>query len=429
MLFSEEEQKRIDVIEKKLDIKLDLWQKRIIIHDGDIQLRLGRQTGKTTGVAIKIWEIAINNPNKTYLVMAASLRQSGWLYDKIIGLFANHSEDMIVGEPTRTKIVLTNGTTIYCVPAGRTGYTVRGYTIDGLIVDEAAYVPDPVWDAVIPMLATTNGWQIILGTPFGKAGYYYDCEKDPDFLHIHRSSELCPRIPKSFLQKQKETRSRLYYKREYLAEYTSDDTQLFPYELINRSCTFLEWNYKKQYSKHRRYYLGVDIARYGGDENSFCVVELFPDKTLKLVHVDTTRRVALTDTMGRVLELHKRFNFNRIFVDDAGVGAGVADLLTEKLGRRVVGLNNARASNTSKDSQRVKILKEDLYNNLLLLMEQKRIQLIDSPQLRQSLASVQYEYTSQTGRLRIFGKYTHIAEGLIRACYCLKNKGLNIWAA
>jgi len=90
-----------------------------------------------------------------------------------------------------------------------------------------------------------------------------------------------------------------------------------------------------------------------------------------------------------------------------------------------VAINNAARSIDNKD-RRKKILKEDLYNNLLTLMEHGKIDLIESPELFQSLKSIQYEYTD-AGKIEIYGNYSHIAEALIRAAWCMKDKTLNIY--
>ena len=65
-------------------------------------------------------------------------------------------------------------------------------------------------------------------------------------------------------------------------------------------------------------------------------------------------------------------------------------------------------------------------------MEKGKISLFKSPEIKQSLKSIQYEYTAEKDKkgkkiLRIWGKYTHIAEALIRAAWCNHVKGLNIW--
>ena len=76
----------------------------------------------------------------------------------------------------------------------------------------------------------------------------------------------------------------------------------------------------------------------------------------------------------------------------------------------------------------IEVYKEDLYNNLLRLMEQGKIKLLDDPEIFLSLKSIQYEYVTKEGqptRRRIFGNYSHIAEGLIRAAWCTNDKSLS----
>jgi hypothetical protein len=59
-------------------------------------------------------------------------------------------------------------------------------------------------------------------------------------------------------------------------------------------------------------------------------------------------------------------------------------------------------------------------------MERGELALLDDAEVFQSLKSVQYEYTDD-GNIKIFGKYTHICEGLIRAAWGTKDKSLNIY--
>ena len=113
------------------------------------------------------------------------------------------------------------------------------------------------------------------------------------------------------------------------------------------------------------------------------------------------------------------------------MGIGVYDILfeDEQTRRKVIAINNARRSidkeKGQKNFRKVHLMKEDLYLNLRNLMEKKQIQLFNSPELRQSLRSIQYE--NEGGVLKIYGTYTHIVEALIRAAWCSKDKSLNIW--
>jgi len=421
------------------DFKWDSWQEAVLSHNGNITIRSGRQVGKSEVISAKSCKFALENPGTTTLIIAASQRQSSLLFEKVRANFDKHiSEtgiDIFKEPPTLTRILLTNGSKIYSLPAGRTGYFIRGFTIDLLIADEAAYIPEEVWKAVIPMIAVSKkmrgmGFIILLSTPFGKGGYFYDSFHDVDFRQFHISSEACPRIPKDFLAKEKQRLTKAEYMQEYQGEFTDEWNQFFNTTLIKQCMTFMDWSMVEDRRPGGRFYLGVDIARYGGDENAFVVCELVKTD-LKIVKVFTTARITTTDTIGRVIEIDKHFNFAKIFVDDSGVGGSVTDILIEKLGRKVMGINNAsKRVQVQGEEKKRGILKEDLYSNALMLMETGKLTLINDLSLLKSLKSITYEYTAGGGssrNIRIFGDYAHIAEAMVRACWCVKERGLDIY--
>lgn len=408
----------------------DPWQRQVLDHEGNITIRSGRQVGKSEVISAKAAKFASENPGTITLIIAASQRQSSLLFEKVRGNI-DRMGDIYAEPPTLTRIVLKNKSRIYSLPAGRTGYFIRGFTIDMLIADEAAYIPETVWTAVIPMIAVSRkargmGYIVLLSTPFGKGGYFYSSFGDPDFKSFHVSSEDCVRIPKDFLKKEKSRMTKEEYRREYQGEFTDDWHQFFPTDLIMKCMTFIEWSKKEDYKLAARYYLGVDIARYGGDENAFVVCELHKDK-LKIVRVFTTERISTTDTIGRIEAIDKEFQFKKIFIDDGGVGGAVTDVLISRLGRKVMGLNNASKRVEVQGEEKKKgILKEDLYSNALMLMETGKLELISDPGLLRSLKSVTFEYT-ENARVKIYGDYAHIAEAMIRACWCLKERGLDLY--
>ena len=417
----------------------DRWQREVIEHEGNVTLRTGRQVGKSTVVAERAVRFALGNVGVVILVIAASQRQAGLLFEKVRGTLELHEGESIFKEPpTLTKILLTNGSKILCLPAGKTGHFIRGYTVDLLIADEAAYIPEVVWNSVIPMIAVSRktrgfGWLFLLSTPFGKGGFFYNSFSDPDFRQWHVSSEDCPRIPRSLLLKEKKRMSKVAYAQEWKGEFMEDWDQFFPTDLLRRQMTFIEWD-KSQRWPGSSFYLGVDVARYGGDENAFVVVELMPSSTgkdrLRAVKCITTERVSTTDTIGRVRELDRVWSFRKIFVDDAGVGGAVTDVLQDKLGKRKVqGLNNASKSiEIQGEEKRRAVLKEDLYSNVLVLLEQHQLELISDLKLLRSMRSITFEYSEKiAGRVRIFGDYSHLAEALVRACWCVKERGLSVY--
>ena len=408
----------------------DSWQRKVLAHEGNLVCRVGRQSGKSEVISEKAMRFARDNSGTTTLVIAATQRQASLLFEKI------RFRCDVLGDyfelPTLTRIILNNGSRIYCVPAGRTGYGIRGYTVDLLIADEAPYIPEAVWNAVTPMMAVSKrtkgfGWTILIGTPFGKGGYYYESCFDKDFLHIHFSTEDCVRTDKAFLAKERKRMTKMFYRQEYLAEFTDEYHQYFSTSLIKSCMTFIEWSRDVDGLFGASYYLGQDLARLGGDEIADVVVEL-SGKCLKAVKCMTVDKLRATETVGQTIALDKVWCFKKIFTDSGGLGGPILDLMQDRLGKRkVVGLNNAtKGVFVAGDDRRQKLLKEDLYSNCLLLMETGRLQLIADPDLLRSLKSITYEYTVE-GRFKIKGSYSHLSEALVRACWCVKDRGLSLY--
>jgi hypothetical protein len=409
-------------------MELDPWQKTILESDTDIVVRSGRQVGKSTIIAKKAADYALKNSEKTILIIASVERQAYLLFEKVLNEIWEHNYKSICkgkDRPTKHKIQLTNGSTIYCMPTGMSGYGIRGYTVDLLIADEAAFIPEAVWTAVTPMLSVTGGKKILISTPFGKGGYFYDCFNDDNYTKFHISSEDCERIPKEFLERERKRMTKLQFAQEYLGEFVDELRQYFPTELIQKICIL-----QTAPTISGNTFLGVDVARQGGDESVLVSLDR-KDKSLNQIDLEVSANSYLTDTARLIKKLDSNRNFKKIYIDDGGMGVGVFDYLLEEeqVKRKIVAINNASRSLDVKETpQRKRLMKEDLYSNLLGLMERGEIQLYDNEELKQSLKSVQYEY-SEDGTIKIFGNYTHITEAIIRAAWCVKDKSLNIWVA
>ena len=300
-----------------------------------------------------------------------------------------------------------------------------GFTIDLLIADEAAFIPEEVWNSIVPALAITRGNIWLLSTPFVKEGYYYNCFEDPSFTAFHQSSEDCPRRDEVFLARQKATLTKGQYAQMYLGEFIDELCQFFPTDLIKRCMTLKNEN--SMIVPYGDIFLGLDVARMGMDESVLTSVIRRNDK-LKMIDMEITEKTLLTETALRCKMKDKIFNYKKMYIDATGVGAGVLDILLEdpQTKRRVIAIENSTKSLDVEDPpQRKKLMKEDLYNNLKKLMENGEIELFDNPNILLSLKSIQFEYKDD--RLKIDGNYAHITESLVRAAWCMKDKSLNIW--
>ncbi len=404
---------------------LDKWQEEVIKTKGNMCLRSGRQVGKSTVIGLKSAKYALENANKLIMVISKTERQAGLLFSKI--LFNIHQISRISikkgkDRPTKHKIVLKNGSTIHCLPAGDTGFGIMGFTIDLLIADEAAFIPEEVWNSVIPALAITRGNIWLLSTPFLKQGYYFECFQDPTFTAFHTSSEDCPRKDEVFLAHKKETLTKAQYAQMYLGEFRDEFTRFFSEDLIKKCCVLK----RREFVYSGKYYIGCDVGRKI-DAFTFEIVEL---RKNKLIHVENIIDLdkPIPESARKIIELNTKYNFRKEYIDSGGMGIAVCDILREDPlnKRKVVEINNASRP-YNKEENKKKILKEDLYNNLKRLMEQGKIQLLKDDEVKASLRCIQKEYNEITGRIKIGGNDAHVCEGLIRATWGIKDKSLNIY--
>lgn len=415
-------------------MKLDKWQEEVLKTKGNICVRAGRQVGKSTAIALKAAKYALENPKKLVMIISKTERQAGLLFSKILSNLNRLGKNQILkgkDRPTKHRISLKNGTVIHSLPCGDTGFGIMGFTIDLLIADEAAFIPEEVWNSIIPAMAITRGDIWLLSTPYVKEGYFYNCFTDPNFTSFHVSSEDCPRKDQAFLDRQKEILTKAQYAQMYLGQFVDEIKQFFSDELISQCCVLKR---RKEILKGRKYYLGCDVARMDRDEFTY---EIFEKREDRLIHVESiiTKNIPLTDSSKRIIALNRQYDFRKIYIDSGGMGIAVCDMLrdNEETKRKVVEINNAsriydidRMGKTNKEKKK-KIMKEELYNNLKRLMETGKIQLLDDDEIKASLKSIQAEHSRETGKLQIWGNYSHIVEGIIRAAWCEKDKSLNIY--
>jgi hypothetical protein len=406
-------------------MKLDPWQEEVMRTKGNICLRSGRQVGKSTVIAEKAARFALNNENKLIMVISKTERQAGLLFAKILNNIHNIDKKQIKkgkDRPTKHLINLRNGSTIHSLPAGDTGFGIMGFTIDLLIADEAAFIPEEVWNSVTPALAVTRGNIWLLSTPYVKEGYYYECFSDPTFTAFHTSSEDCPRKDQAFLDHKKKTLTKARYAQMYLGEFVDELRQFFPDELIKHRCIG-----KRRAMQPGNYYLGCDVARFDKDEFTFEILDRV-DKN-NLIHVENivTNNVPIPESTRRIISLNKVYNFKKEYIDSGGMGITVCDLLRESPENRkkVIEINNATRIYNVEEGRKI-IKKEELYHNLKRLMEKGEITLLDDDEVKASLKCIQAEHNKETGKLKIWGEDSHIVEGLIRAAECSKAKDINI---
>ena len=134
-------------------------------------LNCSRQWGKSTVGAAMAVRRAMAKPRGVILVAAPSRRQSAELVEKAREM-AERAGIRVRGDgKNRDSLVFPNRSRIIALP-GRPS-TIRGYAAALVLIDEAGYVDDRLYEALRPMLAATKGDLWMMSTPNGRQGFFY----------------------------------------------------------------------------------------------------------------------------------------------------------------------------------------------------------------------------------------------------------------
>lgn len=343
-----------------------------------IAVRAARQVGKSVMASVKILYQAFMFPRQEILVVAPFQRQASLLFWKIknILLTNEYIRSKVIRE-TLTQIHFDNGSAIHCIPGGRLGKSITGFSPQMLLADEDAVMPDEVWEQLEPCVRVSKGQIIRLSTPFGKQGEFYrSFLPGSGYRTFHIRASDCSRYSKEDLKLLKKTKDEFYYQTMYEGEFVEEADNYFPLSLIKDRIHEVE----HEGPEGKNYILGVDFARYGHSRTVYMVAE-FDGKTVNVVKIIATSKKPLNEAIGRITSLHNDYIFENIYVDDSTIGGGPIDVLIEK-GLPIVRCNFHQAN------------KAKLYKRLKFLMERKKITYPDDEDLKMEMANLKYKYSS-----------------------------------
>jgi hypothetical protein len=225
---------------RAVGLEPDTWQEALLRSTCDrVLLNCCRQSGKSTMTALIALHRALYHPGSLILCLAPALRQSQELFGKVLGFYRDLGRPVAPQAERKLSLELENDSRIVTLPG--TEKTIRGFSGAALlIVDEAARVDDELYFAVRPMLAVSGGALILLTTPHGKRGVFYEewtREPGEGWERYEVRAEECERIPNTFLEEERRVLPAWIFRQEYECSFEDTEDQLFGYELVQSSIT------------------------------------------------------------------------------------------------------------------------------------------------------------------------------------------------
>lgn len=385
-------------VKQVLGVEPFSYQKEFMDHPSSRKSFVsGRQVGKSRTAAWLGLHRAVTHPDETILITADAQRQASELFSALRSEMSNagiSDEAWGVDRDTQTQIEFDNGSRILCLPTGRNGNKIRGYTADMVIVDEAAFVEDEIIEDVIePMMFVSDGHLILTSTPWGTSGYFYDKSTswaladgkystwDPDTGGI--SSYENPLIDDEEVDEYKEGKTRVQVKQEVMGDFISNVDVFFPPELI-RKCMVTSPEREVD-----RVHLGADLAGSGQDESVFMLI----DEAGNVFSLES-HDISVMESAERIRALHNIYDFESIVVDRTGLGEGPVETLKAEIGRIV------------DDEYLTTQKKQSVYQTLKYEMEAGNIRFPHDEKLKNQMEAI-VPNTTKNGNLSLHAEHGH----------------------
>jgi len=245
-----------------------------------------RQLGISTIVAAyAIWQ-ALFYKNKNILIIATKLAVAQNFVKKVKVAIQALPPWLILSPITsnnKQQVVFANGSSIKAIPTSEDAG--RSEALSLLIIDEAAFVRnfDELWTGLYPTLST-GGRAIILSTPNGVGGQYYDLwvgaeQKTNVFNPIKLSWDVHPERDTAWFDAETKNMSPKQIAQELLCDFAASGDTFFqnedldwvrsrtkaPIEMTGPNQEVWVWRYPREGHK---YVLSADVARGDGADSS-----------------------------------------------------------------------------------------------------------------------------------------------------------------
>lgn len=374
----------------------DIWN-FFCKSNGDIDLGSGkvavvkstRQSGKSFLAQMLLIAVSFSKNGAISAIYEPSLGQSRVQFKAVVN--ALKGSDLIKNaNSSLLEIEFVNGSTIYFKS---TEQSSRGYTVDFLILDEAAWLREDEIYSILPLASAKNAIILVASTPFISDGYFYTLYnqglKPTEFLKSFDWSKE-PEIDRFLTPERKEfyrqTMSRSKYITEVLGEFLGDDGMLFR---NIEGCTTDE-----PITLGQRLWLGVDWGT--GAENDYTeLIGVNEDAKVSVVH--STNNLSpmeqITWLSNIINDLSTKAQIAKLTCEQNSIGKVYIDALKQRL--KNIRITEFITTNKSK---------QDLVTTLQLALENGDITIPREQDLLNQLRGYEAQINPRTKVISYNGK-------------------------
>jgi predicted phage terminase large subunit-like protein len=289
-------------------------------------LMAGRRFGKTFLALTRLNSWAATSPNGLFYYVTATYRmakQIAWVDLKRMV----PQEALASKNEQELSIELINGARIF-LKGAEDPDRLRGVSLSGCVIDEAAYVRQDAWTMVLrPALSDQQGPAWFITTPAGENWFtdaLRDAEtgEDPEGSGFRFTTAEGGRVADSEIEAARRTLGPDLFRQEYGAEIV---------DLRGQAIFRREWfNYYKPGSiaEAPRIICSVDSNFKDGEKNDFVGITVWGcmSGNMYLLAIEN-QKIGFVDTLALIRSLWNRWRFRELLVEDKANGSAIIDQL------------------------------------------------------------------------------------------------------
>ena len=398
----------------------------------------GRQVGKSRLLSVLSLHKAFTTAGALVLIVSAGEVAAQRLLEDVAALA--QGSPLLRGsvlDESKSQVTLSNGSVIMSVPASQR--QIRGWAVDLLIVDEAAFIDPDIWRAAEPAIIARPGSRILLcSTPWGARDHFFRVlwqrgMDRPDEMTAawHWPSSTSPLVDRGLLEEIRARETDTYYRREYLAEWTDESGAYFTDREIDQAIAdyelFTPFHARQVSPFGRQVFTAAAGVDWGMARDAQAVVLVAPlddeglnegrdELTYFVPWLEAKYRCGYSDWIDRLIEVAKAYQLRVVASETNGVGAYPTEDLRKKLWQAGLG---AHVAPVWTDVRR----KQSGFGKIKMLLQRGQLVLPRHPELLKQLRSLEFEQTSG-GSLKIAvperAGHDDLAMALMQAVSCVR---------
>lgn len=303
-----------------------------------------RQIGKSVTMQIMCVEWLLST-NEEIIYFTPTYNLAKNFYSKLIKILPQNlitkcnSSELIIETITNSKLRFFSG---------EAAQTARGNNCTRLIIDEAAYIKEEIdgqnfwYNIVVPLLKAKGKTAVLISTPFGKQGFFYDlCMKgyrgEEGYCYINKTIYDDELITREQIEELKKGYPKMAWECEFECKFISNALSVFPdYEEL-----FVEgFRFNKS-----NICCGIDLSSVGEDNT---VVTFVNDKNQVEQHIINGE---LDYKYRQIANLINSYNPRLTYIESNSIG----DVMINEIKKYVKNKQKVQAFTTTNETKKIQV--------------------------------------------------------------------------